>query len=146
MTITWCTVPEMSNVTDWIFLSFWAIFCSFTPLTTWKIKILKKWKTFLERSSFYACVPEMTMIWCMVPGIWITTGIFFLILDHYLPFYHPNKREIQNFEKMKKKKKMPEDTILHKCTINDNRMIYGSWDMKRDRQIFFGLFFALLPH
>ena len=26
------------------FLSFWAIFCPFTPLTTQKIKILKKWK------------------------------------------------------------------------------------------------------
>ena len=26
------------------FLSFWAIFCSFTSLTAQKIKILKKWK------------------------------------------------------------------------------------------------------
>ena len=26
------------------FLSFWASFCCFTPLTTWKIKMLKKWK------------------------------------------------------------------------------------------------------
>ena len=26
------------------FLSFWTIFCPFTPLTTQKIKILKKWK------------------------------------------------------------------------------------------------------
>ena len=26
------------------FLSFWTVFCPFTPLTTWKIKILKNWK------------------------------------------------------------------------------------------------------
>ena len=38
-----------------IFSSFWAIFCPFTSLTTQKIKILKKWKKLLERSSFYTC-------------------------------------------------------------------------------------------
>ena len=37
--------------------------------------------------------------------------------------------------------------IVHKCTINDNYMMYGSRDMKCDRQNFchFGTFFALLP-
>ena len=35
------------------FLSFWTVFCPFTPLTTQKIKILKNWKKHLEISSFY---------------------------------------------------------------------------------------------
>ena len=37
--------------------------------------------------------------------------------------------------------------ILSKCTVNDNHMIYGSWDVEDDRQNFchFGPFFALLP-
>ena len=39
------------------FLSFWTIFCPFTTLTTWKIKILENWKKDLEMLSFYACVP-----------------------------------------------------------------------------------------
>ena len=39
------------------FLSFWTIFCPFTPLTTQKIKILKKWKNHLEILSLYTCVP-----------------------------------------------------------------------------------------
>ena len=47
------------------FLSFWTIFCPFTPLTSWKIKIMRKWKnkkqtnkqTHLEILSFYTCVP-----------------------------------------------------------------------------------------
>ena len=40
------------------FLSFWTIFCPpCPPLTTQKIKILKKWKTSLEILSFYICVP-----------------------------------------------------------------------------------------
>ena len=38
------------------FLSFWTIFCPFTPLTTWKIKILNKWKNHLEILSFYTAV------------------------------------------------------------------------------------------
>ena len=69
-------------------LSFSAIFCSFTPLTTQKIKILKKWKE--------------------------THG---------------------------------DIVILHKCTINDNHMMYGSWDVECDRQNFlsFWTIFALLP-
>ena len=39
------------------FLSFWNIFCPFTPLTTWKIKLSKKWKKYLEILSFYTSVP-----------------------------------------------------------------------------------------
>ena len=37
--------------------------------------------------------------------------------------------------------------ILHKCTINENNMMYGSWDMKRDKQCFviLGHFLPFLP-
>ena len=46
----------------------------------------------------------------------------------------PNNPNNQNFEKMKQ---ATEDIIiLHMCTINDNRMMYGSWDMEHDRQNF----------
>ena len=59
------------------FLSFWAIFCPFTPLWT---------------------------------------------------------RKIKTFEKITK---TPGDIItLHKCTINDNHMMYGLWDMEHDGQTF----------
>ena len=50
----WGMVPEIQSGGK-IFSSFWAIFCPFTSLTTRKIKILKKWKKLLERSSFYTC-------------------------------------------------------------------------------------------
>ena len=52
------------------FLSFGAIFCPLPPLITQKIKILKKWKKYLEMPSFYTCVPKILIIWCMVPKIW----------------------------------------------------------------------------
>ena len=51
------------------FLSFWGIFCSFTPLLTPKIKIRKKCKTHLEILSFYTCVSKIKVIWCMFPEI-----------------------------------------------------------------------------
>ena len=69
------------------FLSFWTNFCPFCPLTTRKITILKKWNKHLEMPSFYTCVPKITIIWCMLPEIWSTTDIIFVILGHFLHFY-----------------------------------------------------------
>ena len=71
------------------FLSFWATFCPSNFLTTQKIKILKEWIQHLEILSFHTCVPQMRIIWCMVPEIWSTTdrifchfGQFFALLPH----------------------------------------------------------------
>ena len=62
-----------------------------------------------------------------------------------LPTPSLNSLENQNFEKTKK---MPEDIIiLQRCTINDNHMMYGSWDIECKVYFFFHFwpFFALLP-
>ena len=69
---------------DRFFLSFLAIFCTFTLLTTWKIKILKKWEKRLQLSSFYTCLPKIRIIWCMLPEIWSVTDRFFIIFSHFL--------------------------------------------------------------
>ena len=59
---------------------------------------------------------------------------FFLILDHFLPFYPTNNPKNQIFETMEK---IPGDIIiLYMCTINENHMMYGSWDMECDWQTF----------
>ena len=72
-------------------------------------------------------------VWLLRFGAWQTE--FFVILNYFLPFYFPNNQENQNFEKVKK---MPVDIIiLHMCTINENHMMYVSWDMEHDRQKFF---------
>ena len=55
---------------------------------------------------------------------------FFISLGDLLPFYLPHNLKNQTFEKMRK---IRGDIILHKCTINDNHMIYRSRDMKLDR-------------
>ena len=70
----------------------------------------------------------------MMYGFWdkkLDRQNFFIFLDHFLPFYPPNNPKNKNFEKMKKS---PGDMILHKCNINDNHMMYGSWDMEHERQ------------
>ena len=66
------------------YFSFWAVFCPFTPLTTQKIKILKKWKKHLEISSFYICVPKIMIRWCTVPEIWCVTDV---IIFHFGSFF-----------------------------------------------------------
>ena len=43
-------------------------------------------------------------------------------------------------------KQLPRDIIiLHKCTINDNYIMYGSWDMKRDTQNFLSFWTVFCP-
>ena len=78
----------------------------------------------------------MKIMWCMIPKTWSAT---------YRNFSHfgPNSPDNQNYEKMKK---TPGDIIiLHKCIINDNCMIYGSWDTKCNRQNFFVIRDHFLP-
>ena len=83
------------------FLSFWAIFYQFISLTTWKIKIFKKWK-------------KATAFWDMERQ---TGRVFFLILDHFLPFYQPHCPTSSNpttsqKSKILKKWETPGDIII----------------------------------
>ena len=120
------------------------MFCPFTPLpplTTLKINILKNEKK-SHRYSLMHVYHKLKShdVWFLKYGAEQTQ--FFLILDHFLAFYHP---ENKNFEKMKK---TPGDTIIsHKYTINDNHRMYSSWHIECNGQIFlsFWTIFAFLP-
>ena len=79
-------------------------------------------------------------VWLLRYGVQRTE--FFVILDQFLPFYPANNSKNQNFEKMKKP---PEDIILHMCSINDNYMICGSWDMEHDGQNFLSCWTIFCP-
>ena len=83
----------------------------------------------------------MKVLWCMVAEISSMADRTFWLFGLFCPILPPNNPKSQNFEKMKK---IPGDiSILHKCTINDNYMIYGFWDMKCNRYVIlsFGPFF-----
>ena len=66
------------------FLSFWTIFCPFTPLWTQKIKILKKWKKYLKILSFYKHKWQSYDAWFLRYGVQRTE--IFVILDCFCPF------------------------------------------------------------
>ena len=60
----------------------------------------------------------------------------------FLLFEPLNNLENENFNIEKK----PGDIIiLYICTINDNHVMYGSWDMECDRQNFFVILDCFLP-
>ena len=83
-------------------------------------------------------------VWLLRYEAWKTE--FFVTVDHFLPFYHPNNQKNQNFEKLKKN--IWRQIILHMCIIDDNHMMYGSWDIKHDREFFIilGHFLPFHPH
>ena len=83
----------------------------------------------------------------MVPEIRSATDrIFFVIQDHFLPFYPNMDPEKQNFDKMKKT--YEDIIILQMCTINDNHMMYESSDMESDGHNFllFSIGFCPFTH
>ena len=119
---------------DRVFCHFGSFFCHLTPLTTQKIKILNQWKKKKKKKhlqiSFYPSVPQVTVIWCMIPEIWSLTDRIFCHFGLFFAFLPPNNPENQNFEK---KKKHGAIIISHICSKNCNQMMYGSWDMVHDR-------------
>ena len=126
------------------FLSFWTIFCPFTPLWTQKIKILEKWKKTPEDIIILqiCTINDSHMMydsWDMESN----RQNFFVILDHFLTFYPLWTQKIKILEKWKK---TPEDIIiLQICTINDSHMMYDSWDMEANRQNFLSFWTIFWP-
>ena len=108
---------------------FWAIFCPFTPLTTRKIKILKKWKNQLDISSFYTNALKIMIICYNVPETWCKIYIFHFGL--FSPFYPITAQKTKL--KKKKKKQTGGIIILHMCTKNYDHIMYASWDMVHNR-------------
>ena len=123
-----------------IFLSFWDIFCSFTPshsphLTIKKIEKNKKKrkKSPIDIILLHVCTINEDY---MMHGSWDKRcnrqeifGRFFALL--------PLPLTIQNMKILKKMEKaLRYIIILHMCSKNDDHMIYGSWDMECYRHNF----------
>ena len=117
-------------------MSFWAVFYLFTPLTTHKIKILKKSKNHMER-------------WCtknhdMWFGVWQT--YFFVILGHFFalsPHYWARKLKIGRNVK-KDLRHYPFTHVYHKWRSYD---VWFLGYKARQPKFFchFGSFFAFDP-
>ena len=80
-------------------------------------------------------------VWFLKYWAWQTDFLSFW--TNFCPFAPPNNPKYQNFEKLKK---TPGDIIiLRMCTINDNHMMYGSWDIKQQQTEFFVILDNFLP-
>ena len=113
----------------------WWVACNFSHI--YSLWISWRGMRLSHPSVFHMSKP----VWCMVPEISSATDIFFfVILGYVLPFYSPINPENQNFEKIKKN---PGDIILHMSTINQNSMMYDSWDIYGVQQT---EFFLILNH
>ena len=137
MTIIWCIVPEIRSTTDRIFCYSGLFFAILTALN-----ILKKWRQTWRYYHFINVCHKWQShhVWFLKYGVQRTT--LFVILDRFLPFYPPNNLKNQNFKKMKK---TPSNFIIfHRCTINDNHMMYGSWDTEHGRQAEFFVFWTII--
>ena len=92
------------------FLSFWAIFCPFSPLTNRKVKVLKSKKT--NTWTYYKFTNlhhkwQLYDVWFLRYGAQPTK--IFVILDYFLPFYPLWTKKINFFAKMNN---TPEDIIM----------------------------------
>ena len=85
-------------------------------------------------SFFYNSAPKIIFICYTILEIWCMTDVIIFHFRPFFAFYCPNRLKNQNFEKMKK---LPGNIIiLYRCNINDNNMIYGSWDTECHGQTF----------
>ena len=136
-----------------------------TILTTQKIKIWKKW---LKNPRLDTRVPQMTIIWCMVPEISSATDRIFVSLSYFFHFAPPPSHNPENQHFFKKEKQpwryfhfkheyhksksydvYDSWDMNHMWTINDisyeNHMIYGSWDINCNREIFLSSWVIFCP-
>ena len=114
------------------YLSFWAIFCPFIPLTTKKRDFI----------SLYWCTTNNNH---MMYGCWdIDRDKNFSNFGPFWPFYPLTTRKIKILIKWKMKE-TPGNITLYMSTINENQMMYGSWDMECSRQNFFFILHQFLP-
>ena len=110
----------------------------FYILTTWIIKILKIWKKNTWKYYHFTHVHHK----------WESYDILFLrhraqqkFLSFWVIFCPFNPLTTQKIKIPKKMTKTPGDIVFHKCTINDNHMMYFSWDTECNRE-----FFIILGH
>ena len=120
-------IPEIQRAMDIIFYHFGPLF-ALLPLTTWKIKILVKWKKvwiyhhftqLYEKSWSYAIMLERYDITCEI------CNFKFLFWVIFCPFTTVAAPKIN----LKKKKKHLDISSFYMCNKKHDHMMYSSRDM-----------------
>ena len=107
----------------------------------------EKSKNLLEISSFYTRVPKIKIIWHTVHEIQIETDRIFCHFGQFFALLPPNDLMIYQSKFWKKMKKCLEilSWYTYMCAINENHMIYGSWNIRCDWQKFLSFWATFCP-
>ena len=119
------------------YFSFWTIFCLFTPITAWKVKISKKWKKktpgdviILHKCTknydhIVYCSWDMARERCNCYFSFCAIFCAFTPPSPLPPTRTPSSLTCSKNEKWKKMKKTPRDIIiLHKYTKNHDMQLF----------------------
>ena len=108
------------------YFSFWAIFCPFTPLTVWKMKISKKFKNLLEILSFYTSIQKIIILCYTAPEIWHMTHVTFIF--HFGLFFALKAQKMKFLKKWKNTWRYCHFTqVYQKLWLDDVRFLrYGA--------------------
>ena len=96
----------------------------------------KKIDVYEDAIIIYICLPKITIIWCMLPEIWVQHTIF-CNFGTFFALYPLLAPRIKTWKKIKRY------FLFHMCTINKN-----SWDIRRNRQkilSFWAIFCHFIP-
>ena len=129
-----------------------SFFALWPPKKNPKTKFWKMEKFARDIIILHMCTKNHN-IWCTVPEIQSETE-FFVIMGHILPFYQPPTSlmilKIKVLKEKKKWKKCPQilSFYTYMCTISEYHMIYGSRNIRCNRQkflSFWAIFFLSAP-
>ena len=143
MRIIWCMILEIWSLTDW-FLSFWTIFCPFTPSplpqTTQKLNKKNEKRTPRDIILLQMCTINKDHMMYVFWDIKCNGQIF----CHFGPFFalYPLTWKIKIWKKWKKSLNI---LLFYTCVPKMTIMMYGSWDMEPDKLIFLSLWTIFCP-
>ena len=127
----------------------------FTLSPTWQPRKSKFWNNLKTPGDIIILTHKhhiwKSYVWSLRYGARWTK--YFVIWDCFFPFTPLMTQKFKILKNWKNEKQKQKQTpggiiILQMCTINDNHMINGSWDMECDSQIFchFGPFVCPFTH
>ena len=121
-------------------------FRPFTPLKTPKNKILKKWKNFLEISSFYTCNKNRNLMYGSWDMEWDRQN-FLLFWIAFCPFIPLWTQKIKILRKLKKKKKKKTWRNYHFAQVSHRWQSYDVWLLRYEvwQTEFFVILDCFLP-
>ena len=133
--IRWCTITEIWCERCNCYFSFWAIFCTFTPLKAKKIKISEKKK----KSQGNIIILQMCtknydqMMYDSWDAVRDRCNCYFSFWAIFCPFIPLTARKIKILKKWKRLLEIS-SSYIYKCTKNFDQMMYTSWDMLRNER------------